>query len=218
MNVRASPSTSSSVVAKYYAGQSVKYDKTVSAEGRTWISYIGGSGNRRYCCAINTDGSQYITVSGSSSSGGSSSGGSSSSSTNGSLQKFLDVLAGWMGLAEPSGDDVIINLYNSQRPSGSYKMALTDPWCAATMAAAAYKSGNQGKVPNTCSCATGVSWFKNKGLWHARGSSGYNPQKGDIIYYDWNGSGTSHHVGCCISRSGNNMVVREGNKNAQHHQ
>ncbi|KAH0786317.1 YSIRK-type signal peptide-containing protein [Histomonas meleagridis] len=64
VNVRASPSTSSAVVAQYSAGQSVTYDSIYSNEGRTWISYIGGSGNRRYCCAIDTNGAQYITVGG----------------------------------------------------------------------------------------------------------------------------------------------------------
>ena len=63
VKVRAGPSTSSEHVATYSKGESVKYDKVVKGDGRTWISYIGGSGNRRYCCAIDTDGSQYISTS-----------------------------------------------------------------------------------------------------------------------------------------------------------
>jgi hypothetical protein len=68
VNVRSSPSVSSSIVAQYYPGETVVYDQIVKAEGRTWISYIGGSGNRRYCCQIDTDGSHYISLGGSSSS------------------------------------------------------------------------------------------------------------------------------------------------------
>ena len=60
VRVRASPSTSSETVATYQAGDSVVYDSVVQNEGRTWISYIGGSGNRRYCCAVDSDGSVYI--------------------------------------------------------------------------------------------------------------------------------------------------------------
>jgi len=60
VNVRSGPSISSEAVAQYSAGETVQYDKVVTSEGRTWISYIAGSGKRRYCCAIDTDGSQYI--------------------------------------------------------------------------------------------------------------------------------------------------------------
>ena len=62
VKVRAGASTSSSSVGTYNKGESVKYDKVVKGDGRTWISYIGGSGNRRYCCAIDKDGSQYIST------------------------------------------------------------------------------------------------------------------------------------------------------------
>ena len=65
VRVRSGPSTSSSQVATYYPGEEVNYDSVVQGDGRTWISYISSSGVRRYCCAIDTDGSQYITVSGS---------------------------------------------------------------------------------------------------------------------------------------------------------
>lgn len=63
VKVRSGPSTSASQVALYKKGESVKYDKVVTGDGRTWISYIGGSGYRRYCCAIDKDGSTYITTS-----------------------------------------------------------------------------------------------------------------------------------------------------------
>ena len=51
VNVRSQPSISSEIVAKYYKGESVSYDNIIENEGRLWITYIGGSGNRRYCCA-----------------------------------------------------------------------------------------------------------------------------------------------------------------------
>ena len=62
VKVRTGPSTSSSSVATYNAGETVRYDNIVKNEGRTWITYIGGSGNRRYCCAIDTNGEQYIDL------------------------------------------------------------------------------------------------------------------------------------------------------------
>ena len=62
VKVRESPSTSSKCVATYKKGETVKYDQTKENEGRLWISYIGNSGNRRYCCAKDTDGSIYIEL------------------------------------------------------------------------------------------------------------------------------------------------------------
>ena len=46
--VRSSLSLNSSEVARYSPGQTVIYDRTMEAEGYRWISYIGGSGHRRY--------------------------------------------------------------------------------------------------------------------------------------------------------------------------
>ena len=70
VQVRAGPSTSTEAVAKYTKGEEVKYDKTVNNEGRLWISYIGRSGNRRYCCAIDTNGEKYIDLGNGGCSGG----------------------------------------------------------------------------------------------------------------------------------------------------
>ncbi len=127
------------------------------------------------------------------------------------LQAYLNVLSNWYGYNEANAtDDIIIDIYNSQRESGSYKMSHSDPWCHATVSAAAYKSGNKGVVPNTAYCPDGINWFKRKGQWHSRG---YRPSIGDIVYYDWGGDGVSDHVGVVIRVSGSTIVVREGNKN-----
>lgn len=62
VKVRSGPSTASSQQALYTTGETVNYDSVVSGDGRTWISYIGRSGQRRYCCAIDRDGSRYVEV------------------------------------------------------------------------------------------------------------------------------------------------------------
>ena len=127
--------------------------------------------------------------------------------------EYKNVLDGWYGYSEAKGqDDIIIDIYNAQRVE-SYKMTHNDPWCHATVSAAAYKSGNQGRVPNTAYCPYGINWFKARGLWTARYASNYNPAVGDILYYDWGGDGVSDHVGTIIAVNGNTLVVREGNKN-----
>lgn len=47
-NVRSAPNTRSEVVAQYGVGQSIRYDSVYECDGYRWISYIGGSGKRRY--------------------------------------------------------------------------------------------------------------------------------------------------------------------------
>ncbi len=48
LNVRSAPSTNSSIVATYGKGDVIKYDYYCINNGYVWISYIGGSGIRRY--------------------------------------------------------------------------------------------------------------------------------------------------------------------------
>ena len=59
---REGPSTLTESVELYSSGQKVIYDKTVNNEGRLWITHVAKSGNRRYCCAIDLDGEQYIDL------------------------------------------------------------------------------------------------------------------------------------------------------------
>ncbi|MFS0946551.1 SH3 domain-containing protein [Enterococcus casseliflavus] len=48
VNVRDYPSTKGNVVSRYTAGESVNYDSYVINDGYIWLSYIAGSGSRRY--------------------------------------------------------------------------------------------------------------------------------------------------------------------------
>ena len=61
LNVRSSASSSSSSVAKYYNGETIKYDSIVKNSECTWLSYIGGSGNRRYVCGKTPSGTCYVS-------------------------------------------------------------------------------------------------------------------------------------------------------------
>ena len=60
LNVREQPKTNeSNIVATYEEGDTIYFDSYVVANGYHWISYIGGSGNRRYIASgtANADGS-----------------------------------------------------------------------------------------------------------------------------------------------------------------
>ena len=47
-NVRSAPNTRAEIVATYGVSQSIHYDSVYECDGYRWISYIGGSGKRRY--------------------------------------------------------------------------------------------------------------------------------------------------------------------------
>ena len=59
VNIRTSPTTSSSKVGIYYEGDIVNYDQIFESEGKLWISYKRGN-RRYYCCAKDTNGEWYI--------------------------------------------------------------------------------------------------------------------------------------------------------------
>ena len=90
VKVRAGPSTSSESVTTYKAGETVRYDNTVNNEGRLWITYIGKSGNRRYCCAVDTNGAKYIDL-------GNSDGGSNNNCGNNSQRVLASYFDDKMG-------------------------------------------------------------------------------------------------------------------------
>ena len=47
-SIKAEPSVASPELAYYDAGMSVNYDRMVTADGHTWLSYVSHGGNRRY--------------------------------------------------------------------------------------------------------------------------------------------------------------------------
>ena len=51
--IKSEPKVSAQDLAYYDKGQTVNYDKTLEADGKTWISYLSYSGNRRYIAVGN---------------------------------------------------------------------------------------------------------------------------------------------------------------------
>lgn len=65
-------------------------------------------------------------------------------------------------------------------------------------------------VPSGGNCNSMISWFQNKGRYHTY-ASGYTPSKGDLIFFDWSGNGSSQHVGIVNYVSGDTVYTVEGN-------
>lgn len=59
-NIRANPNLKSTVVGMYKKGESVYYDSVYEGDGYRWISWIGGSGHRRYAAYRKLDGEPWV--------------------------------------------------------------------------------------------------------------------------------------------------------------
>ncbi len=69
-------------------------------------------------------------------------------------------------------------------------------------------------VPSGGNCNSMISWFKNKGRYHTF-KSGYKPKKGDLVFFDWSGNGSSQHVGIVDYTDGSTVYTIEGNCSAK---
>jgi phage-associated cell wall hydrolase len=61
LNVRSAAGLDAEIVAVYTAGQEINYDGWCDKDGYIWITYIGGSGNRRYVAVGQSKDGQRIT-------------------------------------------------------------------------------------------------------------------------------------------------------------
>ena len=83
-------------------------------------------------------------------------------------------------------------------------------WCACFVSWCADQCGyiESGIIPKFAGCVDGSNWFKGNGQWKDRN---YEPQAGDIIFFDWEGDGETDHVGI-VEKCENGVVYTvEGN-------
>ena len=83
-------------------------------------------------------------------------------------------------------------------------------WCACFASWCGDQAGliESGKMPKFSLCDDGIAWFQSKGKWKSRG---YSPAPGTLIFFDWNGDGTSDHVGIVEKTEGSTVYTVEGN-------
>lgn len=83
-------------------------------------------------------------------------------------------------------------------------------WCACFVSWCTDQCGylDSGIIPKFAGCVDGVSWFQSNGQWQDRN---YEPQAGDIIFFDWDGDGTSDHVGIVEKCESSAVYTVEGN-------
>ena len=83
-------------------------------------------------------------------------------------------------------------------------------WCACFVSWCADQCGyiESGIIQKFAGCVDGSNWFKGNGQWKDRN---YEPQAGDIIFFDWEGDGETDHVGI-VEKCENGVVYTvEGN-------
>lgn len=131
--------------------------------------------------------------------------------------RFVAQARAWIGKNEADGTHRgIIDIYNGHKPlARGYAVKYTDSWCATFISAVAVILGYTDIIPTECSCQQMISLFKEMGCWVEDDT--YIPLPGDIVFYDWQDSGSgdnagwSDHVGTVERVSGDYMVVIEGN-------
>ena len=124
----------------------------------------------------------------------------------------------WRGRNEADGSHKqIIDIYNSHRPlARNYTVQYTDSWCATFVSACAINVGITNIVPTECGCGQMVELFKQLGEWDENDAR--VPRVGDVIFYDWDDSGSGDntgwpdHVGIVAKVSGSTITTIEGNK------
>ena len=124
----------------------------------------------------------------------------------------------WLGKNEADGSHKeIIDVYNSHKPlARGYKVKYTDAWCATFVSAVSIKCGLTKLIPTECGCGQMIELFQKLGAWNE--NDAYVPKPGDVIFYDWQDSGSGDntgwpdHVGIVEAVSGSTITVIEGNK------
>lgn len=131
--------------------------------------------------------------------------------------KIIAQAQAWLGCKESDGSHKkIIDVYNADKPlPRGYKVKYTDAWCATFVTACAIKCGATDIIPKECSCNKMIELFKGLGCFVE--SDNYIPAPADILFYDWDDSGSgdntgvSDHVGIVEKVSGDTITVIEGN-------
>lgn len=132
-------------------------------------------------------------------------------------KKFVNKAISYVGVKEgSSAHNSIVDAYNKIQPLPvNYKLKYTDSWCAAFVSFVAKECGLLDIIPAECSCPRQIELWKKLDRWVE--NDAYVPSVGDIVYYDWQDSGSgdnkgvSDHVGIVVSVSNGVIKVIEGN-------
>jgi len=132
-------------------------------------------------------------------------------------ENIVAIAQSFYGCKESDGSHKkIINIYNSHKPlARGYAMKYTDAWCACYVSTVSIQAGATSIMPTECGCGKMIELYKKLGRW--KEDDAYKPEPGDVIFYDWQDSGSGDntgapdHVGIVVSVTGSTIKVIEGN-------
>ena len=83
-------------------------------------------------------------------------------------------------------------------------------WCACFASWCVDQCGylESGIIPKFSLCSDGVDWFKGRGQWQDKN---YEPQAGDLIFFDWGNDDSIDHVGIVEKCENGTVYTVEGN-------
>lgn len=125
---------------------------------------------------------------------------------------IVDIAAEYMGIGR-TGLARVMNYYNQfvfplVEPSRKYRIHDGDEWCMCFASVVAHRSRVK-RFPWE------VSTYYALQLLEARGDAftrSHEAKRGDLVFFDWNGSGTPDHVGFVVSVGDDTLTTIEGNK------
>ena len=132
-------------------------------------------------------------------------------------QKVADTALGYLGVRAGSAKHTeILSIYNAQKPlPRGTRMQESWPWCAVFVSAISLKCDLRDIMPAEMSCPKMIGLYMALGRWEE--NDAYVPSLGDVIFYDWDDSGsgdntgTADHVGIVTDCDGERITVIEGN-------
>lgn len=132
-------------------------------------------------------------------------------------QSFVETAKSYLGATKGSAKHhEIVDIYNGIEPLPvDYKLKYSDDYCAGFVSAMAAEEKLLDIIPAECGCGRMITNMQNKGIWQE--SDAYVPQPGDILFYDWQDSGTGDnksspdHVCIVCECSGGLITTIEGN-------
>lgn len=100
---------------------------------------------------------------------------------------------------------------NNDTKYGEWYGMNYNPWCAMFVSWCANQVGiPESVIPKFAGCTTGFGIMRDMGI---TTKSHIKPNKGDLIFFDWDGSGDCDHVGIVTEVRDGNVYTVEGNHN-----
>jgi hypothetical protein len=121
-----------------------------------------------------------------------------------SIAKLVSVAKAEVGTHEGKSGGHWNNFQKYSPAVPGLEWSQNQAWCATFVSWVALQAGHADLFPRTASCATGVSWFKNKGRFSAY------PAVGAQVFF---GSGGGSHTGLVVAYNADTITTVEGNTN-----